>query len=171
MDPHAYGQIVGTRLQQAGYAVDGQNLASTGAVAGYRSDFRLRWAASRLHLFVVLGTVEVVTADALEAHTRASLDYAKSARGGARGAQSGVAAVAALVGERAEPDAEEYARTRLVRQFAAFAWPVCVDLAAYRRTSHEGTPTVGRVFTGWMREQIAATLPEPWSLEPASADA
>ena len=165
MDPYAYGQVVGARMQEAGYAVDGRHLASTGAVSGYRSQFRLRWAASRLHLFVTLGTVEVVTAEALEAHTRATLEYAKQARGGARGLQSGVAVVAALVGTTATPDAESYARTELVRHFAAFGWPVCVDLTSYRRTSHEGRPHVGALFTSWMREQIDLTLPEPWAVD------
>jgi hypothetical protein len=171
MDPHAYGRIVGARLGEAGYAVDDRYLASLGAVSGYRSEFRLRWGASKLHLFVTLGTADVVTAEALAAHLHATLEHAKLTKGGARGLHSGVAAVAALVGNTVEPAAEEYARTELVRDFAAFAWPVCVDLAGYRRTTHEGNPYVGRAFTGWIREQIGLTLPEPWALDPTTASA
>ena len=77
-----------------------------------------------------------------------------------RGAQSGVAAITVLVGESVDEAAAQYARKELVRHFAAFAWPVTVDLSTGERSSHVGRPAIGAVFTGWMRQQIAATLPE-----------
>ena len=49
-----------------------------------------------------------------------------------------------------------------MRDFAAFAWPVAVDVSTGDRFSHEGRPALGAIYTGWMREQIAfATPPVP----------
>ena len=149
-----------TRLTSAGYATEMHAIGGWPTLTGYRSDFRLRWMASRLHTFVAVRSLPVVTAEELDAFTRASLEYVKQAKGAWRGAQSGVAVIPVLVGESVDEAAADYARTQLVRHYAAFAWPVTVDLSTGERTSHRGRPTVGAVFTGWMRQQIAATVPE-----------
>ena len=155
-----YVDDISTRLRAAGYEVELRAIGGMPALTGYRSDFRLRWVASRLHTFVTVRSVPVVTAGELEAFAQASLEYTKAAKGAMRGVQSGVAAIAVLVGDRVEEDAAQYARTQLVRNFAAFAWPVTVDLSTGERSSHRGRPTLGAVFTGWMRQQIATALPE-----------
>jgi hypothetical protein len=146
-------------LREAGYQVSTQPVGGALTLTGYRADFRLRWMATKLHLFVCVRAVPVVTADALESFATASLAHAKATKGAMRGAQSGVAAIAALVGDHVEDEAVTYARKELVRNFAAFAWPVAVDLSTGVRTSHRGRPTIGAIYTGWMRKQIEATLP------------
>ena len=155
-----YLDDLSSNLQAAGYQVEMHAIGGMPALTGYRSDFKLQWMASKLHTFVTVRSVPVVTADALEAFAKDSLEYTKVAKGAMRGAQSGVAAIAVLVGESVDPAAAQYARTQLVRNFAAFAWPVAVDLSTGERSSHQGRPTIGAIFTGWMRKQIAATVPE-----------
>ena len=155
-----YVDDISANLRAAGYEVELHAIGGMPALTGYRSDFKLQWMASRLHTFVTVRSVPVVTVGELEAFAQASLEYTKAAKGAMRGVQSGVAAIAVLVGERVEEDAAQYARTQLVRNYAAFAWPVTVDLSTGERSSHRGRPTIGAIFTGWMRQQIAATLPE-----------
>jgi hypothetical protein len=159
-DTRQYVDDISTSLRTAGYEVEMHAIGGMPALTGYRSDFRLRWMASKLHTFVTVRSVPVVTVEELEAFARASLEYTKAAKGSMRGAQSGVAAIAVLVGDTVDEAAAQYARTELVRNFAAFAWPVTVDLSTGERSSHKGRPTIGAIFTGWMRQQIAATLPE-----------
>ncbi|MEZ0447223.1 hypothetical protein [Cellulomonas sp. ICMP 17802] len=154
-----YVDDISSSLRAAGYAVELHAIGGWPTLTGYRADFRLRWMATKLHTFVCVRSVPVVTVDELSAFATASLEYTKAAKGAMRGAQSGVAAIAVLVGETVEPAAAEYARKELVRHFAAFAWPVTVDLSTGQRSSHQGRPAIGAIYTGWMRKQIAATLP------------
>ena len=165
-DAPAYLQTVEDRLRTGGYQVEMHAIGGWPTLTGYRSDVKLQWMGSKLHLFVCVRAVPVVTAELLEGFNKAALEYTKSAKGAMRGAQSGVAAIGVLVGDTVEPDAVEYARKQLVRNFAAFAWPVAVDLATGERTSHHGRPTIGAVFTGWMRKQIEVALP---TADPATA--
>ena len=155
-----YVDDISSSLRTAGYEVGMHAIGGMPALTGYRSDFKLQWMASRLHTFVTVRSVPVVTVGELEAFAQASLEYTKAAKGAMRGVQSGVAAIAVLVGESVEEDAAQYARKQLVRNFAAFAWPVTVDLSTGERSSHRGRPTIGAIFTGWMRKQIATALPE-----------
>ena len=92
-------------------------LASTGGagqLVAYRSDFRLRWMATKLHTLVVVSTAPEVTAEGLAQFATSSLEWAKVAKGQVRG-------------------------------FAAFVWPVVVDLGSGKRTSHVGHPAIGAV--------------------------
>ena len=155
-----YVDDITSNLRAGGYEVEMHAIGGMPALTGYRSDFKLQWMATKLHTFVTVRSVPVVTVDELDAFALASLEYTKATKGGARGAQSGVAAITVLVGETVEEAAAEYARKELVRHFAAFAWPVTVDLSTRESSSHRGRPTIGAIYTGWMRKQIAMALPE-----------
>lgn len=115
--------------------------------------------ATKLHTLVVVSTAPQATGEGMAQFARSSLEWAKVAKGQLRGAQVGV--IAAVVADQAEESAVVFARTELVRGYAAFARPVVVDLGSGTRTSHVGRPTIGAAHTGWMREQIATLLPVP----------
>lgn len=158
MTPEEYRDAVEARMPAAGYTV--QQTGAFGLI-GYRKDFKLRWAASTLHLLVHVATVPHVTADALEQYTRGALEHAKATRGQMRGLQSGVAVITSLVGASADEAAHAYATSQVVKGYAAFAWPTVVDLETGVRSSHAGRPILGAFFTGWMRAQVDALLPQP----------
>lgn len=164
MDPVGYQSLVQERLVTSGYT-----LMSTPpwGLVGHRKDFRLRWMATTLHLLVHVTTTAHVTADGLAQFTRSALDHAEAAHGQLRGLQSGVAVIAAVVGESADEDAHAYALREIRKEMAAFAWPVLVDLNAGVRSSHAGSPVIGAVYTSWMRRQIETLLPQPDALEAA----
>jgi len=158
MTPETYRAAVEARMPAAGFTVLESGPHGLG---GYRKDFRLRWMATTLHLFVHVATTEHVTAAGLEQYTRAALAHGNALRGQYRGFQSGVAVITSVVGEDADEDAHAYALGTLVREFAAFAWPTVVDLGIGVRSSHAGRPVVGAVYTSWMRGQVEALLPQP----------
>ncbi len=161
MNADAYLHAAHQRMAAGGYQAGPVQLRGGTALIGYRSDFRLRWMATKLHLFVAVLPVAAVTPDYLRAFAEDVLGHAKATKGGARGLQSGVGAVAALVSDRVEDAAIGYAQRELVRGFAAFAWPAVVDLGRGQVFSQTGRPKIGAVYNGWMREQIAVTLPPP----------
>ncbi len=159
MNAQAYLGAVDDRLRVARYMREPS--AGTDQVVAYRSDFRWRWMGSKLHTLVVVSAAPVATDDGLARFAKSSLEWGKVTKGQMRGMQSGVAVITAVVADHADDSAVEFARTKLVRAYAAFAWPVLVDLGRGQRVSHVGHPMVGALFTGWMRQQIAAVLPEP----------
>jgi hypothetical protein len=123
--------------------------------------FRLRWFATRLNLFTVVGSVPTVTVAGLEQFSKDAIDYAIARKGQFRGLQNGVAVIPVLVGDRIEPDAAMYATNTLVRRFSAFAWPATVDLTSRHVYKHEGSVFLGGIYAHWMRQQTAIALPDP----------
>ena len=100
--------------------------------------------ATKLHTLVVVSAAPGATAEGLAQFATSSLEWANAAKGQWRGAQSGVDVVA----DRADEQAAVFARKELVRAFAAFAWPVLVDLGSGARVSHVGGPAIGAMNTG-----------------------
>ncbi len=159
MTPEDYLRSVASRLSDAGAQVHTENVAGDEALVGYRADFRLKWFATKLHLFTVVRSVPTASAEALDRYSNDVLSFAVQRKGRFRGLQNGVAAIPVMVTLRAEPDATQWARERLVRRWSAFAWPVVVDLSTSQIGRHEGPVRIGGVYAGWMREQIALALP------------
>lgn len=160
MSPHEYVTEVANRLTADGVDVSTVNFRNLPAVVGYRSEFRLSWMAGRMHLFTVVGAVQLVTAAGLEQFTNDAIDYALSKKGELRGLQSGVAAIPVLVGEHVDPEAVAYTQTAPGRRFAAMGWPVAVDTTTRQVHTFEGRVVLGAVFARWLRQQIAVALPE-----------
>jgi len=159
VNPQEYVDAVADRLRGDGAAVSTEVLPGGEALVGYRSQFRLRWMATKLNLFTVVRAVPEVTVSALESFSNEALDQGVKLKGRFRGLQTGVAVIPALVGEMAEPAAADYARTVLVRRWSAFAWPAVVDLHRDVVSTHEGSVTIGGIYASWMREQTAVALP------------
>ena len=161
MSPDEYIEVVASRLRADGAEVSAESIGGLTTLVGYRSQFRLRWMATRLNLFTIVGSMQTVTVVGLEQFTNDAIDYAISRKGQFRGFQSGVAVIAVLVGERIEPDAVTFAKATLVRRFSAFGWPAAVDLISPHVYHHEGRVLVGGIYAGWIRQQTAIALAEP----------
>ncbi len=167
MDTLGYQALVQERLVAAGYTL---RTTPPAGLVGHRRDFRLRWMATAVHTVVHVTTTPHVTADGLAGFTRSALSHAEVAHGQMRGLQSGVAVVAAVIAESADDEAHAYAMRTIPKDFAAFAWPVVVDLGAELRSSHAGSPLVGAVYSSWMRQQIETLLPQPDTVAATARD-
>jgi hypothetical protein len=161
MNLDEYVNGVGSRLAADGAEVFQASIGGLNSLVGHRSEFRMSWMATRLHLFTIVSVVPVVTARALDQFANDALDYAISQRGQLRGLQSGVAAIPVLVGERVEPEAAAFARDTLVRRYAAMAWPAAVDMTSRHVHTHQGSVLVGVIYAGWLRQQTALALRDP----------
>jgi hypothetical protein len=160
MSPDEYIKDVASRLRADGAEVTTENIRDLTTLVGYRSQFRLRWMATRVNLFTVVGTVPLVTVAGLEQFTNDAIDYAISRKGKFRGLQNGVAVIPVLIGERIEPGAATFATDTLVRRFSAIGWPATVDLTTRHVYKHEGRVFVGGIYASWLRQQTAIALPD-----------
>jgi hypothetical protein len=162
MDCQGYADAVGDNLKTAGYSVSTTEVDGRRALFGYRSDLRLRWMGTKLHTFVVVGADGgELTAAGLEQFSHRALDHGVRIRGQLRGLQTGVGVIPIMVADRVMPPAASMAAGKLVRRWAAFAWPVAVDLESGQRFWHRGRVVVGGIYAGWMRGQIEVVLPDP----------
>jgi len=146
------------RLHADGAQVSSVPLPGGMAVVGQRSEFKVRWFLTTLHLYTVVAAAPQVDAAVLATFTDQALEYAVQQRKGLRGMQSGVAVIPVLGGGIVSPDAAAFAHDRLVRRFAATAWPAVVDLGTGATASHRGRVLLGGVYSGWLRERTAVVL-------------
>jgi hypothetical protein len=158
MSPEEYQVLVARRLQADGAEVTTEHFRGVPAVVGYRSEFRLRWLATRLNLFTVVRPVPVVTPEGLKQYAQEVLDYATSQKGRFRGLQNGVAAIPVQISEKVHPEAITVAQTKLIRRFSAFAWPTVVDLSTGQVYGHQGRVALGGIYAPWMRRRLAVAL-------------
>jgi hypothetical protein len=102
--------------------VSWEDLSSGSALVGSKSQFRWRWAASKVNLFTVISAVPNVTASSLETYANEVLDFGVKKKGKFRGLQNGVGAIPALVSSDVEPEAIGTAKNTLIQAF----WGFCV---------------------------------------------
>ncbi|WP_189784102.1 levansucrase [Streptomyces capitiformicae] len=113
-------------------------------LVGRRSDFRLRWMATKVHLFTVAAAVPEITMPAIGTFTFQAMEYAKRTKGGLpAGLQTGIGVFPVLVSDRVDPAAVQWAEAEARNEWAIMARPVVVDSArryvgTYRRRGFIG---------------------------------
>ncbi|MBB1244916.1 levansucrase [Streptomyces durbertensis] len=138
---------VAERLAGDGCSVGWDNWAGAPVLVGRRADFRLRWAATRLHLFTIAAEVPEITVPVIDSFTRQAMRYAKDHKGGLPvGLQTGVAVFPVLVSDRVDPAAMWWAMERQRMEFACMARPAVVDTARRAVGYYRGKPVVGRFY-------------------------
>ncbi|MBX6358224.1 MAG: levansucrase [Micromonosporaceae bacterium] len=124
-------------------------------LVGRRSDFRIRWMASRLHLFVIAAARSSVSGPDVEQFTSAAMEYALARlrkEGVPLGWDHGSAVFATLVADQV--DASAIAATQRQRNaMACVGRPVVVDAATGRAAYYRGTPVLGLIFAGFLRRK------------------
>src|ERR1700677_2208559 len=129
MTPSEYLEETRARLRRDGNEVAEVQFSGGPVVVGYQSKFRLRWLATKLHLFTIVACAPAVTAELLQRITAESFSYANNMKGTFRGLQSGFAVVPAVVSEHVLPDARQLVERRPAHHWAALTLPVVVDLS------------------------------------------
>ncbi|WP_327369635.1 levansucrase [Streptomyces sp. NBC_01217] len=149
-----YLAAVESRLTADGCAPRWEDWSGVPVLVGRRADFRMRWAATNLHLFTVAAAVPEVTVPVIDTFTTQVLAYAKKNKGGLPvGMQTGVAAFPVLVGGWVHPDAMAWAQEKQRNQSACFARPVVVDSAQAHVGMYRGKPALGRAYASHLIEK------------------
>jgi hypothetical protein len=165
VDPVEYVRGAVEKMRADGSAVSEVVLGHHAASVGYQSKFRLRWAATKLHLFTVLVPVTVATESDMRMLISESLNYAKATKGKLRGFQSGVAVIPVLVASTVEPQARTVAESPPDRRWSAFTRPTIIDVATSQTYTYTGRQMWGGFYNAWIRARLAVVSPDA----PASA--
>jgi hypothetical protein len=121
---------------------------------GRRSDFRLGWAATRLHVFTLAAAVPEITVPVIATFTQHARRYAKAHKGGLpRGFQTGLAVFPALISTRVDPQAVAWAEEKQRTQFACFVRPVVVDVIREYVGVYRGSPVIGRTYASHLLQK------------------
>jgi len=123
------------------------------ALVGRTSEFKLlRWMATKLHTFLVAAPFPAgVTAAELDTFMGAALQHASSNKGGLpRGFQTGVAAIVVAVTQRPSPEAVAWATKVHGRNFAAFPWPVLVDIESHTAVQ-PNRMVIGGLYSSYLK--------------------
>lgn len=149
-----YLAFVEARLAADGCAPRWHDWGGAPVLIGRRADFRVRWMATRLHLFTVAAAVPEITPAVIETFTRHALQYAKDTKGGLPlGFQTGVAVFPVLCSALVHPHAMAWAQEKQRTQFACCARPVVVDLTHRHIGVYRGTPALGWIYAPHLRRK------------------
>ncbi|MFC5032348.1 levansucrase [Streptomyces sp. SID13666] len=152
--PRNYLAAVESRLTADGCNPQWQDWSGVRVLVGRRSDFRLRWMATNLHVFTIAAAVPEITAATIDTFTTQTLSFAKKNKGGLPvGMQTGVAVFPVLVSERVDPAAMAWAEEKQRNQFACFARPVVVDTARHYVGLFRGKPALGWIYSSHLIEK------------------
>ncbi|HEY9439180.1 MAG TPA: levansucrase [Streptomyces sp.] len=150
----AFVSSVERQLADDGCAPRWEYWAGTPVLIGRRADFRLRWMATKLHLFTVVAAVPQITPALIATHTTNVLMYARNNKGGLPvGLQTGIAAFPVLVSDRVDPAAMAWAEERQRNEFACMARPVVVDATQQYVGYYRGKPVLGRGYASHLIEK------------------
>ncbi|MFI7605304.1 levansucrase [Micromonospora sp. NPDC049366] len=155
----SYLGATGQRLRDDGCEVRTEDWGGVPVLVGYRADFKLRWMATKLHLFTIAAPATVVAAADLEAFSTSALDYVIARKGSLRGVQSGVAVFPALVGTEIDPAAVAWAREKQRLKFAALCRPVVVDAGTASASAFRGNPMLGFLYAAHLRRKLDTYFP------------
>jgi hypothetical protein len=155
----AYIEATAARLIADGCGVQSEDWNGTPVLVGYRSDFRLRWMATKMHLFTIVAPAPIVAPAGMEAFANTALDYAQGRKGQLRGLQSGVAVFPALVSAHVDPTALAWAQQKQLVRFGSAARPVAVDVTTGGVGCFRRTPALGWIYAGHLRRKLDLYFP------------
>ncbi|MEH1164524.1 levansucrase [Micromonospora sp. CPCC 205539] len=155
----AYLTATMERLRADGCEVKVEDWGGVPVLIGHRGDFKLRWMATKLHLFTIAAPTTLVTAGALESFSKTAMEYVLARKGQLRGLQNGVAVFPALVGTQIEPAASAWAAEKQRVQFAALARPVAVDATTGTAAAFRGSAALGIIFAAHLKSKLNAYFP------------
>ena len=127
------------------------------------SRFRWRWVATRLHTFVIASDFVDVTPNRvdLDAFLDAGVQYALEHKGGLpRGLQTGTATITVALTRQLHAATMEWAQTVHGRRFAAFPFPVLVDLST-RKVTRPERMIVGGIYSSYLQTMVDTHIRAP----------
>jgi hypothetical protein len=161
MSPEQYIQELQKRLQADECDTRWETDPAT-VLIGARSDFRVQWVGTKLHLFTIATVVPEVTLPTLEQFTDFAITTAiEDGKRLPRGLQTGIAVFPSLISEKVDPAAlERAARWQKVR-FACIARPTVVDTTTRAIGAYRGTPVAGILYASHLRKKNERYFPQP----------
>ncbi|MDQ1293530.1 MAG: hypothetical protein QG608_1411 [Actinomycetota bacterium] len=128
---------------------------------GYRGEFKWRWAATTLHMFVAVVETPRATADVVREATVDLAAHARQLKGGMKALQSTRVVVPIVVAASVDPEARALVEKVQYKEAGAAPFPV-IDCVGTGQV-HACTDRLvwGAVFASWLRARVAASVGTP----------
>ena len=155
------------RARAAGFEPQRVDLTPDHAVyVTYRARFRLRWVATRLHVFTFVTGIADASAQEAAAFAGWCVGYAREHKPGVPiGLQSGAAAIPIVVAARAGDDVRAWAQTQPPLAFGVMSMPVLVDASTGAATTVATRRLWGALYDSYLRDvtdaHVGSTGPRP----------
>ncbi len=160
MHPADYLNGLFARLAADGSNPVVQQWGGQSVLVAHRAEFKLRWMATKLHLFVIACEMPEVSVDHIIAFDQTAAQFARDNKGGMPlGFQTGVAVFPALVSARVDPNAGLWAAERQRVNFACMSRPVVVDTSRATVSQFRGSVALGAVYSGYLKAKSAQYFP------------
>jgi hypothetical protein len=132
-----------------------------------RSDFRLRWLATRVHTFIVVFSVDELNPDRAAELTRAAQDYAIEHKGGVpRGLQTGTATIPIFLCANADDATASWFARGPTFRFAALGFPVLADMEKATLTYFAGRWKLGQIYRTYIVGLVTDTIAPALAIKP-----
>lgn len=156
MDERATAERVVNWFAQRDFEIENASVVGIPCSVARTAEFRWKWFATRLHVFVFVAPVEqAVGVELAQSFTKAGVEYAKSNKKGLPiGMQTGVAAIPILVSSTIDQEARSWAAQRPPRDFGAVTTPVLVNSAIRERSTYTGKMFWGASYARFLRELV-----------------
>jgi hypothetical protein len=159
--PHEYLQGLAGRLEADGCSPQWET-GPTPLLVGRRSDFRLQWFATRLHVFVLATELSEITVPIVDQFSEFAIQGALDRKTGLPpGFQTGVAVFPVMASDRVDPAAVAHAAQAQKLRFAAFGRPTVIDTTNRVVGTYRGTPALGFIYAGYLRKKSNLYFPAP----------
>jgi hypothetical protein len=147
-------------LVAAGFTEDAGTAIKEGTAQVFRkSQFRLSWLATRLHVFAFVVDAAGVPTDQIPQIAESCRQHGISRKGGlARGLQTGVAAMPFFTVDHASPELTEWASSPQPVRFAAILYPVIMAQDTNRVLRRTTPQRLGRIYEGYLSETAAEII-------------
>ena len=123
------------------------DIAGERALVAHRSDFRLRWFATRLHSFVITCSVSSLTTERAEELTAAAQQFSVSHKPGLpRGLQTGTMTFATFICDSSDEELQRWFAAKPPVGFAAMQFPVLADISTDQVTWFGGQRVLGSIY-------------------------
>lgn len=147
-------QATAARLTADGCQVHTEDWNGSTVTIGCRSDFRIRWMATRLHLFTILAPAEMIRQSDLEGFTDTAFDYVNRQKGQLRGLQNGIGVFPCLVSTRVDPAAAAWAKAQQRTRFAMLARPVVANVYTGETACFLDNSALGIIYSSHLRTKL-----------------
>jgi hypothetical protein len=165
-DPYA-SEVIG-RLKADGNTVTAVELGTGPAIVGYQTTFRLRWFATRLHLFTLVIDAPQLSVTTFDACVAEANRYVTSMRGPFHFFQGGSAVVTAVRSADVSDEAKARAISQPKKRWMLLSIPLIIDTATDRTYRYAGRRAWGAAYSSWLDERVSNVFPRAGRATPVN---
>jgi len=161
VDTSARAAQIVERLESDGFRMTTSEFDTGTVPTGYRGEFKWRWAATTLHLFVSVVETPRATTEIVSRSVVDLSELARKGRGGMKSLQSTRVVVPIVVAGEVDPEAVAMVGKVQYKVAGAAPFPVIDHVSGSQVFACTGRLVWGAIFASWIRARVAACVGVP----------